>query len=67
MTDVDETDSVENGAVGKTRPGKFKAEAVVEDLVELSGATVTERASGKSEDVENAGTGGEVVSKRSKS
>ncbi len=67
MTDVVETDSVENGGVGKTGLGKLDAEAVVEDLVELTGATVTERASGKSEDVENAGTGGEVVSKRSNS
>lgn len=61
MTDVVETDSVKTGSVEKTGSGKLKAEAVVEDLVGLTGATVIERASGKSEGVENGGTEGGAV------
>lgn len=66
-TDVVETDTVDTGVVEKMGSGKFKAEAGVEDLAGLTGATVTERASGKSDDVENAGTEGEVVLKKFKS
>lgn len=67
-TDAVETGSAETGGMENTGPEKLKAEAVVaEDLVRLNGATVTERASGKSEDAENVGTEDEVVSKRFKS
>ena len=62
-TDVAETDTVETGGGGgveKRGPGKLKAEADVEDL---AGLRVTERASGKSEDVWNEGAEGGVVSK----
>lgn len=65
--DVIETDSVETEGVGRTEPGKINAEADVEDLLGLTGTTVAERACGKSDGAENAGAGGEVVSKRSKS
>lgn len=59
VTDAVEMDSVETIDKG---PGKFKAEEVVdEDLVKLTVA------SGKSEDVEHAGTEDEVMSKRAKS
>lgn len=37
------------------------------DAVELTGGTITERASGNNEGDENAGSEDEVVSKRSKS
>lgn len=65
MADVVETDTVETGGVEKMGPGKIKAEAVIEDLAGLSGAPDPERASGRSEDVENAGA--KVMSKRPKS
>lgn len=61
MTDVVERDSIETTGVAKTGSGKLNAEVVVEDLVVLTGAIVTEGASGKSEDVENAETVGEGV------
>lgn len=62
VTDAVEMDSVETGDVENKGPGKFKAEEVVdEDLVKLTVA------SGKSEDVEHAGTEDEVMSKRAKS
>lgn len=68
MTDVVEMDTVETGGnVEKTEPGRLKAEAVLGDLTGLRGSAVTERAPGKSDDVENAGAEGEVVSKKSKS
>lgn len=63
---VVETDSVETEAVENTSPAKLNADAVVEDLVGLTAVTAVERVCGKN-DVENAGAGGEVVSKRSKS
>lgn len=62
ITDVFETDFVETGGMEKTSPGKLNVEAVEEDLVWLTGAVI-ERASGRSEDVEKAGTEDEVVSK----
>lgn len=65
MADIVETDTVETGGAEKMGPGKIKADAVIEDLAELSGAPDTERASGRSEDVENAGA--KVMSKRPKS
>lgn len=62
VTDAVEMDSVETIDVENKGPGKFKAEEVVdEDLVKLTVA------SGKSEDVEHAGTEDEVMSKRAKS
>lgn len=66
MTVVVGTDAVETGGVQKTGPGKLKPDVVVEVLVELAGATVVERLSRKSEDVENPGTAGKLVSKRPK-
>ncbi len=67
VTDVGETVSVEFPSMGNTAPGKLKAEAaVVKDVVVLTGAAVTENASGKSEDVKNAGAEDEDVPKRSK-
>lgn len=67
MTDVVETDSVKSDGAEKTGPWKLKAEAVAEGFVGLTGDTVADWASGKSEDVENVGPEGEVVSKRCKS
>lgn len=61
------TDPVETGGVEKTAPGRLRAEAVLGELTGLSGSAVKERASGKSDDDENAGAEGEVVSKKSKS
>lgn len=58
------TDDVDTDAAEKTGPGKFKEEAGAEMLVGSAGA---ERASRKSEGVENAGTVGRVVSKRPRS
>lgn len=63
MTDAVETDCVETAGVEKTGPGK--AGAVVEDRDRLTGAAVTERTSVRSEEVENAGVGSEVVPKKS--
>lgn len=65
---VVETESVETGGMENTGPGQLKAEAAVDiDAVELTGGTITERASGNNEGDENAGSEDEVVSKRSKS
>lgn len=59
--EVVETDCVKTGGVNETGPGKPKA--VVGGL---TGATVAERASGKSEGVQNVEPEGEVVPKRFK-
>lgn len=66
VTDVDETEFVETAGMENTGPGKLKVEAVVvKDPVVVTGATVAENASGKSEDVDIVGTEDEVVSRRS--
>lgn len=66
MTDAAEMDSLETGGVANTGPRRSEAEEVEEESLEKL-TVASERMSGKSEDVEHAGTEDEATSKRDKS
>lgn len=66
MADAAERDSLETGGVANTGPRRSEAEEVVEEGLEKL-TVASERPSGKSGDVENAGAEDEAMSKRDKS